>query len=124
MKQHVFSLNADGAGHYYSECYNLPAEPIYSEGNLHPYQGILEVDGKLIELLIEGDSYSKPKITAFWPTEDTPEGSDDYEDYKCLTYWEVNSAEEASEFVESLIRKYYGKIDEIQSLLQDEGFEY
>lgn len=124
MKQHVFSLRADGAGHYYSECYNLPVEPIYSEGNLHPYQGILEVDGRLIELLIEGDSCSKPKVTAFWPNEDTPKGSDDYEDYECLTYWNVNSVEEASEFVENLIRKYYGKIDEIQSLLQDEGFGY
>ena len=122
MKQRVFSLRVDGAGHYYSECYNLPVEPIYSEGNLHPYEAVLELDGKLIELLIEGNSHSKPKVTAFWPNEDTPEGSDDYEDYECLTYWNVDSSEEAIEFVESLIRKYYGKVDEIISVLEDEGF--
>ena len=125
MKQHVFALERNGFGEYYSDCYHLPVEPIRikNERWLHPYEAVLELDGKLVELLIEGES-SGVKVTAFWPNEETPEGSDDYEDYECLTYWNVDSLEEATEFVEGLIHKYYGKIDEIYSVLEDEGFGY
>lgn len=121
--KHIFSLEAGDSRRYYSEYYHLPVESIGPEGqHLHPYEGVVKIDNKLVELLIEGETDSSIKITAFWPGENTPEGSDDYEDYECLTYWDVNSVEEAIGFVEGIIRKYDGKIDEITSALEDEGF--